>query len=241
MQRRDPTLLITRPEPAGAEFAQSVRAALGRPVRVILSPVMAIEPVEVTLDAMPSALILTSVNGVEAARRAGLPKGLTAWCVGDRTAETAAAAGFAPISAKGDSSALVRAILARRPTGPMLHLHGAHMAGDVAEALTAAGIPCLGRVGYRQEPRDLTTEARDALGGTLALVVPLFSPRSVSILAKQGPFAAPVTVIAISGAVAKAAQILDPVQVIAAASPDGAAMCRAICAVFDTISLPTGP
>lgn len=240
MQQPEITLLVTRPEPSGTVFARSVLALSGRPVRVVLSPLMVIEPVAVTLDELPSGLILTSVNGVAAAERSGLPKGLTAWCVGDRTAEAAATAGFVPISAKGDSSDLIRAILDRRPAGSLLHLHGAHQAGEVTEALARSGIACRGRVGYRQVSCDLSPEARRVLDAAKPVIVPLFSPRSVSILAQQGPFAAPLAIVAISSAVAQAAQVLRPAHLIEAETPDAAAMRKGVGAAFDSISLATG-
>lgn len=244
MQQPVATLLITRPEPSGAAFAQSVLTALGpleRSVGVILSPVMTIEPVSFVLDALPSGLILTSVNGVEAARLAGLPGDLIAWCVGNSTAQAAAAAGFRPISAQGDSSALIRTILSHRPAGPLLHVHGAHVTGDVVSELSRAGVPCFGRVGYRQVSCGLSANAATVLRDARPVVVPLFSARSVSILAKSGPFSAPITVVAISAVVARAAESLVPVRRITAETPDAAAMCNAICTVVETISLATGP
>ncbi|WP_168770482.1 uroporphyrinogen-III synthase [Flavimaricola marinus] len=218
-----------------------VISALGHPVPTILSPLIAIEPVDPTIEVMPAGLILTSAHGVDAARRAGLPKGMTAWCVGDRTAEAARVAGFDPISAKGDSSALIRMILDRRPEGPLLHLHGAHKTGDVVEGLTAAGVSCYGRVGYRQASVPLTQQARFALSADKPLVLPLFSPRTVSILAEQGPFDAPLTVVAISEAVANAAEILRPVRLVLAEQPNGEAMCHATRDAIDAISLASGP
>lgn len=196
---------------------------------------MKIVPVDIALDAPPAGLVLTSANGADAAGRAGLPRGMTAWCVGDRTAKAAQDAGFDTISAKGDSSDLVQHILTQMPKGPLLHLHGAHKTGDVADSLTKGGVPCFGRVGYRQTAHDLTDQAKAVLLSGNPLIVPLFSPRTVSLLAKQGPFHAPMTIIAISAAVADAAQKLHPHRVICTVLPDAAAMCHATCDAIDAI------
>jgi uroporphyrinogen-III synthase len=80
----------------------------------------------------------------------------------------------------------------------------------------------------------LTAGARVALGGSAPVVVPLYSPRSAAILARQGPFAAPLRVVAMSGAVARAATALGPESIVQIDNPDGRAMLSAILGLLAT-------
>jgi len=220
-----PILLVTRPEPAARRFLAAVRAAGAVPFHAMLAPVMEIRPVPAEVKTGDLAgIILTSVHGAEAANRLRLPKGLTAWCVGDRTADVARVAGFSPISADGDADDLVALILSQAPVGPLLHLRGAHVRGDVAGRLNAAGLTCRAAVMYDQVEMPLTPEAMAALMGDVAVALPLFSPRSGTILHNAGPFRALLHVLAISPAAAAAVAGLGPVTVAIAALPTGLAM-----------------
>ena len=206
-----PVLIITRPGGAGQRFADRVRDAFGGPVDIILSPLMRIEPCATDLpDVAPSGVILTSANAVPAVARLGIPKGTVAWCVGSHTARAAQDAGLEIRDAGGDAEALLEMILAHRPAGRLLHLRGEVSRGDVADRLSAGGIPCDERVVYRQIAQDLSNRAKEALSGGRPVVIPLFSPRTADILCEQGPFRAPVHIIAMSGAVAAR---LDPLGV----------------------------
>lgn len=195
-------------------------------MRVVISPLMAPRFLPVRLDAVPcKAIILTSQTGAEAAARmkADLPD--LAFCVGDRTAEAARAAGFAVQSAQGDAEDLLRLILGQS-RGPMVHLRGREARGDLARRLSAAGVPTTEIVVYAQEEQPLTEEAMALLTGSAPVVVPLFSPRSAEIL---GAFCqtiaalAPLTVIAMSPAVAAVARYAaGPPRI--ARHPDGESM-----------------
>jgi uroporphyrinogen-III synthase len=218
-------LLLTRPETASRRFLVACEAALGTPVPAVVSPVLAIRPVEVALTERPAGLILTSENGAACARELGLSQ-LEAWCVGARTAEVARAGGLHAIEAGPDAEALVAALLEARLEGPLLHLRGEHARGEVVERLRAAGIDAREAVAYRQEALSPTTEARAALDGAGPLVAPVFSPRSAALLAAWGP-RAPLHVVAMSGAVAEAAQALAPASLTVARSPEGGAMVEA--------------
>jgi hypothetical protein len=56
----------------------------------------------------------------------------------------------------------------------------------------------------------------------------VYSPRSAEIVARQGPFAAPLTVIAISAAARRAAEKLAPREIRQIDNPDGQYMLSAI-------------
>ncbi len=220
-------LLLTRPY-AGAARTEADIARLRPGTRIVTSPAMEIVPVPATIDLVPAGLILTSENGAEAAGRLGLPPGLPAWCVGTRTAEVARAAGFAAINAEGDAEVLLQAILSAPDAGLLLHLRGDHARGDIVPRLRAAGRAARDIVVYRQEDRPLTAEAKEVLAGQVRVVLPLYSPRTAAIVAEQGPFSAPLHVIAISSAVARAAERLQPERISQIDNPSGQYMLSAI-------------
>jgi len=220
-------LLLTRPAAASARTRAEVQRL--RPgQRVVVSPVIEIVPVDPGPLPVPGELILTSENGAEAARRLGLPQGLRAWCVGAQTAEAARMAGFDAVSAEGDAEALLRLVLAGEDRGPLLHLRGEHARGDIAPRLRAAGRYARDAVAYRQDEWTLNVEAQTVLAGREAVVLPLYSPRSAAILAGQGPFAAPLRVIAISRPTLKAAVTLGAAEARIIGNPDGREMLSAI-------------
>jgi uroporphyrinogen-III synthase len=220
-------LLLTRPEAASARTRAEVER-LCPGARIVASPVMEVVPVPAVLDTVPRGLILTSENGAAAGGVLGLPPGMRAWCVGGRTAEVARAAGFDAVSAEGDAEALIRLILSAPEEGPLLHLRGEHARGDIAPRLRAAGCEATDLVAYRQADRDLSGDALTVLAGVERVVLPVYSPRSAEILARQGPFAAPLTVIAISDAARRAAERLAATNIRQIDNPDGQSMLSAI-------------
>ncbi len=162
MPKAPPVLLLTRPAAQSARFLHECEDGLGRPVKAVISPIMGIEPRTLTVDPRRFAgVVFTSENAVTALGRPDWSRGVTAWCVGRRTADAAAAAGFTALSAEGDAQALLARILADRPEGPLLHLGGAHLASDIAAELTQSGVPAETVVVYDQVAVPLTTEARD--------------------------------------------------------------------------------
>jgi uroporphyrinogen-III synthase len=220
-------LLLTRPATASARTKAEVERL--RPgVRVVVSPVIEIVQVPFTQAPAQGELILTSENGAEAAVALDLPKGMRAWCVGARTAEVARAGGFDAVSAEGDAEALVALILSSSVRGELLHLRGEHARGDIAPRLRAAGRDARDTVVYRQEERVLSDEARSVLGAEQRVVLPVYSPRSAAILVAQGPFAAPLHVIAISREAARAAKGLKGAVISEIDNPNGQSMLSAI-------------
>ncbi|MBP1805116.1 uroporphyrinogen-III synthase [Rubellimicrobium aerolatum] len=227
-------LLLTRPEAASRRFLAACEAAWGGPIPALVSPVLAIRPVEVVLREDPAALILTSENGAARAVEMGL-RDRPAWCVGPRTAAVARAGGLRAIEAGPNAEGLLAAMLAARPAGPILHLRGQHARGDVAARLRAGGLEARELVAYRQEARPPTPEARRALDADRPLVLPLFSPRSAT-LAQGWASRAPLHVVAMSPAVAVAAAPLGPASLDVARAPDGLAMVEA---VLDRLAWPS--
>ncbi len=217
-----PTLLLTRPEAQSRDLAGRLRARIPPAVPILVSPVLEIVPVPFDVPVAPAFLILTSAHGAAAARAVPGLQGLTAWCVGDRTAEAARAAGLSAVSAGGTAEDLLARLRAARPTGLGLYLHGRHVAADIAGALGEAGIETHTAVAYDQVERPLTAEARACLARSGAVIVPVYSPRSARLLAAATDgAAAPLDIVAISR---HAAEAWPDVQATVAASPDGPAM-----------------
>lgn len=220
-----PVLILTRPAAQAQAFADQIAARWAGSVRIILSPLMQIVPLQIDQDlAGAGGVIFTSAHGVAAAEHTNLCKGLPAWCVGEKTAQLAAAAGFDAIAGPGDAARLVEKISARRPAGPLVHLRGRHTRGAVADKLAQIGISCADVVAYDQHALPLTEPAFDALHGLLPVILPLFSPRTAAMLSEQGPFSAPVQLVVISTAVQGAATAIRAKSVSVAATPDAEAM-----------------
>ncbi|MHA7874873.1 uroporphyrinogen-III synthase [Roseivivax sp.] len=225
----DPILLLTRPDRASRGFLEALASDGLRPGAVVISPLIEIVPEGALPDmAGIAGLIFTSAHGVEAYQRAGGPHRPNCFAVGSATAEAARAIGLHPATAEGDAEALIALIQATSPEGPLLHLRGRHARGDIAARLTEGGIETREAVLYDQRRAGLSPEAQAALGGTAPVVAPLFSPRTADLLAASGPFAAPLYVAAMSGAVAERLKGLPRAELVTAAQPNGTAMRKAL-------------
>lgn len=223
------TILLTRPEAAAARFALALRAADVRN-EVMISPLLEVVPetVEINWSAV-DGVIFSSQNGV--ASVAG--RNLVAWCVGAATTQAAAAKGWQAVDAGGDAEALYRRVLADAPAGQLLHLRGQHARGDLAKRLAVSNVKAREIVVYRQELRRLSADANRLLARGNPIIVPLFSPRTAAQFARFGPFAAQLTVVAMSAAVAQAVEMLPTERVVIAARPDAVAMADAVARLLD--------
>ncbi len=226
-----PTLILTRPKAQSEGFAAEVMASWDGPLQIIQSPLIEIVPLEVQ-PTPTDAVIFTSANGVASAARLNLTVGLTAWCVGSKTAALAKAAGFAPIEGPGDANGLIATIIASHPSGRIVHIRGKHARGDVSKRLNAAGIACMDLVTYDQRERPLSVQAHETISAANFVIFPLFSPRTATILAKQEPISSDVVIIALSEAVRDALPVGFARQVITAEKPDQAAMLEATLALL---------
>lgn len=225
-----PILLLTRPEAASRRFAAAAVTRFGNRLQPLIAPLMQIveETGPLPLDDI-RGLVFTSENGVNAAATRTARRDLPVWCVGDRTAAAALAAGFVARSAQGDAVALARLLIAQKVRGPLLHLHGEHVQADLGALLAAAGIPVRSLATYRQERRALSDSAQAALGGPTRVLVPLFSPRSARLFrAAAGVPRAPLDLVAISAAAAEPLLDWPGTAVAMAARPDAEAMLDAV-------------
>jgi uroporphyrinogen-III synthase len=222
-------------------FASALEGRFGPRVRPVLAPLMAVRTLAPTLPPGPFAgVIFTSAAGVAAALQLGTDLPRMAWCVGRRTAERAAAAGFRARSAEGDADALVAAILADPPPGRLLHLHGEDTRGAVAERLVSAGIETVSLSVYRQEAQPLTPEAAAVLGADGTVILPLFSPRSAVLFRAALPPGARATLLlaAMSAAVADEARAIPHGALLTALHPTAEAMLEACGALLQAASPP---
>src|SRR5690349_8687870 len=134
-------VLITRPE----REATALATALGqRGHLAVVAPLFRLDILHPPGDfaaalAACQAVLLTSANGARALAEASEQRSKPVFAVGDTTASTAEGLGFTSVaSAAGDSAAL--ADLVRRQLdpakGPLLHVSGVDVAGELGESLT---------------------------------------------------------------------------------------------------------
>ncbi|GAA5074744.1 uroporphyrinogen-III synthase [Roseibacterium beibuensis] len=220
-----PLILLTRPKAQSERFARALRDRLGE-VEVVIAPLMEVVPLTAPPEAAQArTLIFTSENAVP---QAGAGAHRVAWCVGRRTALAAQKAGFLPISVDGTADDLVARLAHERPEGPIWHLHGTHVRGDIAGRLEQAGIAVHEAAVYDQ--RTVTPDPAFLAGlRRPGAILPIFSPRSAKLLAKAAGDRPPrLTLIAISVAARDA--LPDPWQsgVDVAESPNAEAILEEI-------------
>jgi uroporphyrinogen-III synthase len=132
---------ITRAEPGAAATAGRLRALGHEPLIAPLLEVRALADVRLDLTGV-EALAFTSANAVAAFTALTTARDLPVFAVGEATAEAARAAGFVAVdSADGDVDALAARIAAAAPQGAVLYPSAVEPAGDLAGALSAAGVP----------------------------------------------------------------------------------------------------
>ena len=222
-----PTLVLTRPEAQSRALA----ARLGLETRIIVAPIMEIRcGGDVPELGRYAGVILTSANAV---RCAPPLTGVRAHCVGERTAAAATEAGAEIITVARNADELVSRVSG---PGPLVHLRGEHVRGNVAKRLQIAGIETDEVVLYRQVARPLSDAARRALEGDDPVVLPLYSPRSARLTGadlRPGPA---LHVVAMSVAVAEAWAETTGGEAEICESPTGEAMRARIVAALQRMS-----
>lgn len=151
-------VLVTRPS-ADAERTAARLAARGH--APVIAPLMRVVPVPAELPAGIVALLATSANAFVGFTATPAERTLPVFCVGERTADAARAAGHPFVeSADGDVEALVRLVLTRfdEDAGPLAYLAGEERTGDLEGRLARLGFAVEVRVVYRALP----VEAFDA-------------------------------------------------------------------------------
>lgn len=222
-------VLITRPESEATALAV---ALAGRGHATVIAPLFRLQFLRPPADfadtlATCQAVLLTSANGARALAEASEQRSKPVFAVGDTTAATAEGLGFTNVaSAAGDSqtlAALVREKL-EPAKGPVMHVSGVDVAGDLATALT--GFELRRFALYEAREADVLPEsARAALQARAIDAATFFSPRAAAVFVQLVEAAGlrdscrDVTAIAISDAAARPLDGLPFRAVRAAAKP----------------------
>jgi uroporphyrinogen-III synthase len=205
--------LVTRPRAEAASLAEALAA---RGIEAILEPLLDIHYRDVPAPDLTGvqAILCTSANGVRALARSSSERHRPLLAVGDATAGRARAEGFARVeSASGNVANLARLVRERlRPEdGPLLHVAGSEIAGDLAGDLGAHGFVVERAVLYEARPAAaLSAPTVRALDAGIVDFALFFSPRTATIfagLAERGGLVAALrtaTAISISAAADKA-------------------------------------
>lgn len=222
-------LLVTRP----AADAAVLTEALTRSGHEVLSePLLEIvhipgPPVDV---AGAQALLVTSANGARAFAARNRERDLRVLAVGDASATAARALGFTVVeSASGDVAALAELCKRRLDParGPLVHVAGTRVAGDLAGELERAGFRYRREILYQARAADRLSQATlAAFAGNRIDGVLLFSPRTAEsfvALANHAGAAshlARVTAYCLSDAVAAKARAATWARVVVAERPE---------------------
>ena len=209
MEKQGLRALVTRPR----EEAASLTAALAnRAIEALVEPLIEIRyqgPELLDLGGV-QAILCTSANGVRALARASGERGVPLLAVGDATAARARAEGFGSVeTAGGDIGDLARLAgeLLRPQNGPLLHVAGNVVAGDLVGLLRTQGFGVERRVLYEaRAAAALSPAAIDGLRASAIAFALFFSPRTAAIFVRLAGVAgvdeccARVTAVSISGA-----------------------------------------
>ena len=176
-------LAVTRPQPDAERTAQALRQ---RGHKVLIAPVVRIEPVAANLAGQYAAVLITSGNAVRALAGVGSRKSITSlplFAVGARSAEAAREAGFTEVSsAEGNAADLARLVAARckGAAAPLLYLVGEDRAADLSAPLKESGIAVKTAVIYRAAGLPLAPPLAAALKAGAIDGVLHFSARSAA-------------------------------------------------------------
>lgn len=214
-------ILVTRPRQDAQPLAAELRE---RGHDVLVAPMLTIEAqaapadIETTL-AQAQAILVTSLNGMRRLSEITTRRDLTIAAVGESTARLARESGFCNIAAAGGTAEQLAALAGARfqPNGgPLVHVSGAVIAGDIGGTLERARLylsprrPLSGRGGAR--PARATLPPALADGHVDAAM--FFSPRTARIFAEHVRAAglerhvARSVAFCLSEAVAEAARLL---------------------------------
>lgn len=213
-------ILVTRPE----EDAQPLEDSLAtRGHTVLTAPMLTIRPVPPPDDldrtlATAQAVLVTSLNGMRCLADFTTRRDLTIAAVGESTARLARAAGFTKVVAAGGTAPRLAALVTTRfipQAGPLVHVGGRQVAGDIAGVVERAGFTYRRVILYQAEAaRALAPEVARALANDAVDAVLFFSPRTARVFAElvteaglEGHLAHAIA-FCLSAAVAEAASTL---------------------------------
>ncbi|MBC7136177.1 MAG: uroporphyrinogen-III synthase [Oceanibaculum nanhaiense] len=232
-------VLLTRPEPDSTALAARLK---NDGIESVIAPLLEIVPRDpgpppVPMDSV-QALLVTSANAAERLPSVTERRDVRVLCVGAATAEAARAQGFDSVeSADGAIEELTALALGTLDpkAGPVLHLSGETVAGDLAGMLRLAGFEAHRLVVYEARPAEALPPRvlAELRRGRLDAVL-FFSPRTAETfvrLVKSAGLAGQldsVAAVAISDKAADACRTLPWRSVLVAASPDLPGMMAAL-------------
>ena len=174
-------VLVTRPGADGAALAEVLTERGIESLHEPLFTVQSLDGPELNVSDI-KAILVTSANGVRALAERTTVRDIPVYAVGDATGTASRDAGFVHVhSASGDVGALATLVIDMLDPrdGPLLHVAGSQVAGDLTGRLTSAGFTCRREVLYEvHEAKSLSPTAVAALkdGGIGAVL--LYSPRT---------------------------------------------------------------
>ncbi|MDM7944857.1 MAG: uroporphyrinogen-III synthase [Oceanibaculum nanhaiense] len=232
-------VLLTRPEPDSTALAARLK---NDGIDSVIAPLLEIVPRDpgpppVPMDSV-QALLVTSANAAERLSSVTERRDVRVLCVGAATAEAVRAQGFDSVeSADGAIEELTALALGTLDpkAGPVLHLSGETVAGDLAGMLRLAGFEAHRLVVYEARPAEALPPRvlAELRRGRLDAVL-FFSPRTAETfvrLVKSAGLAGQldsVAAVAISDKAADACRTLPWRSVLVAASPDLPGMMAAL-------------
>ncbi|MCI5044514.1 MAG: uroporphyrinogen-III synthase [Aquisalinus sp.] len=176
-------VLVTRPEPDAAVFADMLQA---NGMSAVFAPMMQLQFPDVATPDLSNIkfLIFTSANGVRAFTRIIAERVWPVFTVGAATARAALAAGFSQIeTASGSVQSLARVIAEKADDDAcLMHIAGTHIAGDLASLLEARGFQYSRAVLYEAVAVDcIADQTLNCLKEGYIDAATFFSPRTAKI------------------------------------------------------------
>ena len=229
MDDTSPTLLLTRPKAQSDAFLAACEALAGQRLPVVISPLMAIEPVGDLPDLRGiDVIFVTSGHAVRRLGDAGFLRGRKVATVGEATAELARQFGADADCLGPDVETTIGRI--GELSGCVLYARGRHVSTPVLSALEEKGLRASEQVVYDQIAQPLSTAARQLLAPGGKVVAPVFSKRSAELLVTATEPNYPSHFVAISNSVVTL--LPGDSQVEIANAPTAEAMCRAVVGQF---------
>lgn len=221
------SLWVSRTSPDNEGTANALRMA---GYNAVVVPVLNLQglPAKALVD-QPGAIVFTSMNGVRHHFLTQESLGIPVFAVGDRTAKSAAEAGFTQVfSAAGNVSDLERLIIeSLAPGSRLLHLSARRPAGDLTGNLHRRGYLAMRIAVYKTREIAIAQllaalPALDRIGGIL-----IHSPRAARVVRRcldqsANPFDG--VVYCISEAAAAPFMEMERIKVRIAVRPDEASM-----------------
>ncbi len=176
--------LLTRPEEDSQALARNL-LALGHSVQTEALLKIKFLPQDKIDLANFQAIAFTSANGVRAFVHMYQTRDIPCYAVGEATATEARKAGFQVIFTAGGNVIELAALITHRlnkASGPILHVSGRDIAGDLSGRLGAAGFQLIRAPLYKAEKSiALTAAAQNLIKSGQISHIPFYSPRSAKI------------------------------------------------------------